>query len=154
MSDTVRIGMIGVGQISKSHLNRYQAIPGVEIVAAADINETELNRVADQFGIPNVTTNFREMLGRDDIQAVDVCLHNNLHMPATVAALEAGKDVYCEKPIAGAYVDGEKMVQTAKQLGRKLAIQLNTLYSKETKAAKALIDAGMLGHVYHAGANG
>ena len=154
MSDTVRIGIIGVGQIGKAHLNRYKSIPGVEVVAAVDIDEPELARVAGLFEITDTYTDFRKMLERDDIQAVDVCLHNNLHMPATVASLEAGKDVYCEKPITGSYIDGEKMVQTAKQLGRKLAIQLSTLFSKETKAAKALIDEGMLGHIYHARSTG
>ena len=60
--------------------------------------------MAELYKIPNVYTDFRELLKRDDIEAVDVCLHNNLHMPVTVAALEAGKHVYCEKPMAGAYV--------------------------------------------------
>ena len=102
MADKVRLGIVGVGQIGKSHLRNYQKVKGAEIVAAADINEAELSRVAQEFGIPDTYTNFRELLQRDDIVAVDVCLHNNLHMPVTVAALEAGKHVYCEKPIAGA----------------------------------------------------
>jgi predicted dehydrogenase len=75
-------------------------------------------------------------------------------MPATVAALKAGKDVYCEKPIAGSYADGETMVKTAKKLGRKLSMQLSTLYSKETRAAKKLIADGKLGKVYHARSTG
>jgi predicted dehydrogenase len=76
----------------------------------ADINEEEAVRVADEHDIPHVYTDFRELLARDDIEAVDVCLHNNLHMPATVAAVEAGKHVYCEKPMAGAYCDAEVML--------------------------------------------
>ena len=90
----------------------------------------------------------------DDIDAVDVCLHNNLHMPFTCAALEAGKDVYCEKPMAGAYVDAVKMLETANACGRKLSIQLGTLFDKETKVAKRLIDAGRLGDVFHARSTG
>lgn len=54
-----------------------------------------------------------DLLAREDIQAVDICLHNNYHMSATVAALEAGKDVFCEKPMAGAYVDALRMWETA-----------------------------------------
>ena len=145
----VRIGVIGVGQIGKHHLNNYQKIEAAEIVAIADIDEVEANRVSGLFDIPHVYTDFRELLKRDDIVAVDVCLHNNLHMPVTVAALQAGKHVYCEKPMAGAYCDAETMYRTAQEQGLKLSIQLNTLFSKESKATKALIDAGMLGELYH-----
>ena len=79
-------------------------MPHVEIAAIADINEAEAQRVAAENGIATVYANFRGLLARNDIRAVDVCLHNNYHMPATVAALEAGKHVFCEKPMAGAYV--------------------------------------------------
>lgn len=156
MTRTVRVGVIGVGQIGKSHLNNYtqKCKGGVEIVAIADINEAEARRVADQFGIPHVYTDFHDLLKRDDIEAVDVCLHNNLHMPVTVAALQAGKHVYCEKPMAGAYVDALTMYKTAQETGKMLSIQLNTLFSNETKAAKALIDQGLLGHIYHARSTG
>src|SRR3990172_6121983 len=98
----VKLGIIGVGQIGKHHLDNYQKIPGVEMVA------------------------------------LDVCLHNNLHMPATKAVLEAGKHVYCEKPMAGSYRDAETMFETAKETGLKLSIQLATLFSNETKAARLL----------------
>ncbi len=150
MADPVRIGVIGVGQIGKHHLNTYSQIPDAQVVAVADVNADEAQRVAQHFGVETVYSDFRELLKRDDIQAVDVALHNNLHMPVTVAALEAGKHVYCEKPMAGAYVDAEKMLKTAQATGRFLHIQLNTLFANETKAAKALIDAGKLGKVYHA----
>ena len=92
MGEKVRIGMIGVGQIGKAHLRRYQQIESVEIVAIADIDEAEAERVSGVFVIPNVYTDFRDLLARDDIEAVDVCLHNNFHMPMTVAALEAQGD--------------------------------------------------------------
>ncbi len=152
--ETIKIGVIGVGQIGKHHLNQYAKIDAAEIVAIADINQEEAQRVSGIYGIPNVYSDFCELIARDDIVAVDVCLHNNFHMPMTVAALEAGKHVYCEKPMAGAYVDAHKMYQTAQDLGKKLSIQLNTLYSKETKAAKWLIDNGHLGKVYHGRSTG
>ena len=153
-NEKVKIGIIGVGQIGKSHLQRYADIEEVEIVAAADVDEEELARVAAEHGISHTYGDFRQLLQRDDLLAVDVCLHNNLHAPVTIAALEAGKHVYCEKPIAGAYVDGKAMVDTARQCGQKLSIQLATLFAKETKVAKRLIDAGRLGHVYHARSSG
>jgi predicted dehydrogenase len=155
MGDKVRIGIIGVGQIGKHHLNVYQEqVPDAEIVAVADINEVEANRVSEAYRIPDVYTDFRELLKRDDVEAVDVCLHNNLHMPVTVAAFEAGKHVYCEKPMAGAYRDAEVMLKKAKELDRKLLIQLRNIFIPETKAARILIDEGRLGKLYHARSTG
>jgi len=148
------IGIIGVGQIGKSHLEAYSKLEGVQIVAAADVNEPELQRVADMYGIPHTYTDFRKLLERDDLDAVDVCLHNNFHAPVTIAALQAGKHVYCEKPIAGSYADGKAMLDAAKASGKMLHIQLATLYQKETKAAKHLIESGKLGKLYHARSTG
>src|SRR5687768_5022202 len=111
--EKIRLGIIGVGQIGKRHVEEYSSkVEGADIVAIADVNEAEARRVAAQYNVPNVYTDFRQLLARDDIQSVDVCLHNNFHMPVTVAALEAGKNVYCEKPMAGAYRDAEKMLTT------------------------------------------
>jgi len=154
MESKTRIGIIGVGQIGKAHLSNYAKIPEVEVVAAADINESELKRVAEMFKIPSTYTNFRELLDRDDIKAVDVCLHNNLHAPVTIEALRKGKNVYCEKPMAGTYIDAKAMFEASQKYGRKLSIQLSTLFTKETKAAKRLIDEGKLGHLYHARSTG
>ncbi|MCX5659430.1 MAG: Gfo/Idh/MocA family oxidoreductase [Planctomycetota bacterium] len=150
----IRIGFVGVGQIAKQHLASYAKIPGAQVVAAADVNAAELARVAEQYKIPYTTTNFREMLQRGDIDAVDVCLHNNFHAPVTIEALRAGKHVYCEKPMAGAYADAVAMAEAAKATGRKLSIQLATLFQKETKIAKRLIEAGKLGRIYHARSTG
>ncbi len=150
MADEVKLGIIGVGQIGKSHLKRYQEVAGARIVAACDTNEAELQRVAAEYNIPNTFTDFRQLLAMDEIVAVDVCLHNNLHAPVSIAAMEAGKNVYCEKPLAGSYADARRMVETADKLGRKLSMQLGSLYSNETAAAKRLIQDGHLGQPYYA----
>ncbi|MDU5142375.1 MAG: Gfo/Idh/MocA family oxidoreductase [Paenibacillus dendritiformis] len=149
-----RIAIIGAGQIGKHHLNEYHRVGGADIVAICDINEAEARRVAEANRIPHVYADFRELLKRDDIEAVDVCLHNNFHAPVSIAAMEAGKHVYCEKPIAGSYRDGAAMLESARVTGKMLHIQLSTLYSKETKAAKTLIDGGKLGKLYHARSTG
>jgi predicted dehydrogenase len=154
MSDEVRIGVIGVGLIGKSHIEAYRKIAGARVVALADIDAGELSRVAAANGVTDTYPDFRKLLARGDIQAVDVCLHNNLHMPVTVAALEAGKHVYCEKPMAGSFRDAEAMIAASRKTGRKLSIQLSTLFAPETLAAGWLIDEGRLGHVYHARATG
>jgi len=146
----IKLGIIGVGQIGKYHLRNYQEIPDVEIVAIADIDQKEARRVAGEFDIPQVFTMFRDLLKIDEIEAVDVCLHNNLHSPVTIAALNAGKHVYCEKPMAGAYADAKKMYDTARKKKLKLSIQLATLFFTETKAARRLIDDGCIGKPYYA----
>jgi predicted dehydrogenase len=150
----IRIGLIGTGQRGHQHLESYQGIPGAEIVAVADINEAVAQRVAAEFNIPDVYTDYHDLLQRDDIEAVDICLHNNLHRPAAVAAMEAGKHVFCEKPMAGSYADARIMYDTAQALGRKLSIQLFTLFRPETRAARLLIEAGHLGELYHARSTG
>lgn len=151
---TVRIGIIGTGQIGKSHLRAYQEIPGVELVAACDVDQAEVERVAREFNIPHIYTDFRALLARDDLDAVDVCLHNNFHAPVSIAVLESGKNCYCEKPIAGSYADGKAMVDAARRTGRMLSIQLALLFSKETKIARRLIADGHLGELYHARSTG
>jgi predicted dehydrogenase len=150
MTDRIRIGVIGCGQIAQTHFKNYSEIPDAELVACADIDEQAARRSADKWNIPHVYTDMAALLARDDIDAVDVCLHNNLHRPATLAAFEAGKHVYCEKPIAGSYKDGHAMLEGAAKAGKKLHIQLSTLYSNATRAAKELIDLGALGSIYHA----
>ncbi|MCX6992266.1 MAG: Gfo/Idh/MocA family oxidoreductase [Kiritimatiellaeota bacterium] len=150
----VRIGIIGVGQIGKAHIDNYSRIPDAELVAAADVNATELAAVAAKYKIPHIFDKFCDLLKRDDIEAVDVCLHNNLHAPVTLAALAAGKNVYCEKPMAGSYADAKAMYATARQAKLKLSIQLSTLFAKETRVAKLMIESGQLGKVYHARSTG
>jgi predicted dehydrogenase len=146
----VRIATIGTGQIGKHHLRNYKEIPEAEVVAVCDIREDEARRVAQEFGIPDVYTDYHEMLKRDDIQSVDVCLHNRLHNPVTLDALKAGKNVYCEKPMSWTYREAQEMYDTAKERGLMLHIQLGTLYSSEARAAKRLIDEGYLGDLYYA----
>ncbi len=150
MSAQVGLGIIGTGQIGKHHIRRYRDIPEAKIVAVADIREDEARRVAQEYDIRSVYTDYQEMLERDDITSVDVCLHNRLHKPMTLDALAAGKNVYCEKPMSWTYRDARAMYDAAKASGRMLHIQLATLYAPTTRAAKRLIDAGHLGEIYYA----
>lgn len=145
----IRIGVIGVGLIGKSHLKNYQKLPSAEVVAVADLNKDEADKVAKEFNVKDSYKEFKDLLKRDDIEAVDVCLHNNLHAPVSIAAMEAGKHAYCEKPMAGAFADAKAMLDSSRKTGRKLHIQLSTLYAKATKVAKVLIDQGKLGKVFH-----
>lgn len=154
MDRKVRIGIIGVGQIGKHHLDNWAKIPEAEVVAACDIDSPELDRVAERYHIPHKYAAFRDLLKRDDLDAVDVCLHNNMHAPAAVAVMESGKHCYCEKPMAGAYADARRMIQASAATKKMLHIQLGYLYTRETRIAKRLIDAGALGRIYHARSTG
>src|SRR6185503_4313655 len=111
--NVVRMGIIGTGRVGRNRMKAYAGIDGAKIVACADLNEAEGRRAAETYGVAHVYTSFRHLLARDDIDAVDVCLHNNFHMPVTVAALAAGKHVHCEKAMAGSYRDGEAMLAAA-----------------------------------------
>lgn len=154
MGRPVRIGVIGCGQIAQTHFTNYAKIPNAQVVACADIDPNAADTSAKKWNIPHVYYSAHEMLKRDDLDAVDVCLHNNLHRPAAVAVLESGRHCYCEKPMAGAFADAQAMLDTAKQTGKRLHIQLAGLYSNETRATKELIDAGALGEIYFARSTG
>jgi predicted dehydrogenase len=150
LKDKARIGIIGVGQIGTNHLIAYKDIPEVEVVAAADLFPEKLVAAKERFGIRDTYADFRKLLARDDLDAVDVCVHNNKHAPLTIAVLESGKHAYCEKPMAGTYRDAEDMLAAARKQGHMLHVQMATLYRPETRAARRIIDEGHLGRIYYA----
>ena len=154
MDNEVRIGVIGCGQIAQQHFKNYAQIPEARVVACADILEDRASKSAKEFGIEHIYNSAQALLERDDLDAVDICLHNNLHRSGVEAVLASGKHVYCEKPMAGAYADALAMLGAAKSAGKMLHIQLAGIYSSEVRAAKGLIDDGTLGEVYYARSNG
>ena len=151
MTDKLRVGIIGTGLVGKRHIDRYHSMrQDVEIVAVADINLADAQRVALENGIPHVFTDYCDLLKIEEIDSVDVCLPNVLHAPVTITALEAGKHVYCEKPMATTFAEARAMYDTAQRTGKILAVQMRTLFSKETRTAKYLIQEGALGRTYYA----
>ena len=152
MDRVVKVGIIGCGVIANlTHGPEYTRLgkDKVEIVAACDIDPVALNAFCERFNIPKKYHTIAEMLGDDEIEAVDVCLHNNMHAPTAIEAMRRGKDVYSEKPMAGSYHDALAMLEASKKYGRKLHVQLRRLFIPETFVAKQIIDAGELGHIYH-----
>jgi predicted dehydrogenase len=150
VADKIRVGVIGVGQQGQRHVQRYAEIPEAELVAVADLREEVAQSVAQQYGVPHVYTNYHDLLARDDIDSVDIILHNRLHKSVTVDALQAGKHVYVEKPMSWTYREAKEMYDTAKALGKKLHVQLAQIYAADTRGAKRLIDEGHLGELYYA----
>lgn len=145
----IRIGIIGCGTIALQHMATYNALTDCKVVAICDIDEAKLNAFGDKFGIARRFTHIGQMLREADIDSVDVCLHNNLHAPVTIEAMRQGKNVYCEKPMAGSWADAKAMLDASIETGRLLHIQMFLLYTDETRAARTFIDNGRLGKLYH-----
>ncbi|HIS47467.1 MAG TPA: Gfo/Idh/MocA family oxidoreductase [Candidatus Scybalocola faecigallinarum] len=146
----IRVGIIGTGIIAHQHMKMYQEIPGVTVAAACDIRADVLEKFCDEYNIKDRYADYRELLKRDDLDSVDVCLHNNLHAPIAIEVMESGKHCYCEKPMAGAWIDAKAMADAAKYFGKKLHIQLSFLYGGQALAARDIIAGGHLGKIYHA----
>ncbi len=145
----MRIGIIGAGVISHRHMTVWSKIPQAKIVAVADVDEKKLAAWSARYGVSNSYRNFRDLLKRDDIDAVDVCVHNNLHVPISLEVMRAGKHCYCEKPMAGSYADAKLLYDAQKVYGKKLAIQISSIYNLQTRMARDMITRGELGKVYH-----
>ncbi len=148
----LRIGIIGTGMISHRHMTVWSNIPGTKVVAAAEIDEAKLKKWGQQYQIPEecLYTDFRKMLKRDDLDCIDVCVHNNLHTPVSVAVMKAGYPCYSEKPMAATYADAKILYDAQKAYGQKLAVQISSIYNLQTRYAKKMIEEGKLGKIYHA----
>ncbi|MBR2122963.1 MAG: Gfo/Idh/MocA family oxidoreductase [Lachnospiraceae bacterium] len=151
-----RIALIGTGMISHRHMTVIQNLQKqgypVKVVAAAEIEPARLKAFGERYGLDekDLYADFREMLKRDDIDEVEVCVHNNLHTSVATAVMQAGYPCYCEKPMAASYADAKIMYDTAKKTGQKLAVQISSIYNPQTRIAKKMIEEGKLGKVYHA----
>ena len=145
--DSVTIGIIGAGNRGQEHIGNYQGVDGARVKAIADIDTEAAEALAEEASIPDVYGDFEEMLDDDEIDIVSVCVHNNLHEPMAVAAFEAGKHVFCEKPLAGSYADARNIVEAADEAGKLLAVQNMELLTPETQAARTFIESGDLGDV-------
>ncbi|WP_018256755.1 Gfo/Idh/MocA family protein [Halomicrobium katesii] len=145
--ETVTIGIIGAGNRGEEHVRKYRAVDGATVKAIADIDTDAAGELADEFGIPDVYEEFEAMLDDPEIDVVNVCVHNNLHEPMAVAAFEADKHVFCEKPLAGSYTDAKNIVDAAEAADKLLAVQNVELLTPETQAARTFVESGDLGEV-------
>ncbi|MHB1485657.1 MAG: Gfo/Idh/MocA family protein [Saccharofermentanales bacterium] len=147
----LKYGIIGTGGISEKHLPGYSMFPDdVELYAACDIDVEKLKRVAAKYSIPNITADYHEMLDMKELDYVSICLPNYLHAPATIEALNKGKHVHCEKPMAMCYNEARSMLEARDSTGRQLMIGLNNRFTPQAMFVKKYIDEGNLGDVYYA----
>jgi len=151
--DTVNIGIIGSGGIAEgAHMPGYLAVPDAKVIAVCDVVKEKAEKFAEKYGIPkkNVFTDYNDIVAMDELDAVSVCTPNNFHAGPTVAALNAGKNVLCEKPIAGKGDDGQAMVDAAKKSKKILQIGLHLRFMPSSQMIKKYIEAGELGEIYYA----
>ena len=111
----IKVGVIGTGNISHEHIKSYIANPNVELYAFCDINPVQLKKMADLYGVERTFTDINEFLKLDEIDAVSVCTWNSAHAPCTIAALNAGKHVLCEKPMATSAAEAREMLAAAEK---------------------------------------
>jgi len=125
-------------------------VQGVQIVAACDILEEPMKRTAERWGIERTYFDYNELVKQEDLDGVLVCTPTAVHAGPSIAALEAGKHVLCEKPMEASRKAATEMVQAARKTGHILMVALKLRYTPQVIKAKEIIDAGTLGDIYYA----
>lgn len=144
---TIKIGIIGCGKIAQvRHLPEYDEHPEAKIHGLFDINLPRARELAEQYGA-KAYDSYEALLADPEIDAVSVCAANFAHAEITIAALNAGKHVLCEKPMAVTLSECEAMVEAAKRNGKFLMIGHNQRLAKAHSTAKQLIDEGLIGRI-------
>jgi predicted dehydrogenase len=156
----LRIGMIGYGFMGRAHSNAYNRVnnffgleyePVLQAVCARDKEKAQ--KFADTWGYASVETDWRKLIERNDIDAVDICVPNNLHHDIAIAAAQAGKMILCEKPLSMNAAEGEEMVDAVEKAGVANTVWYNYRRVPAVTLAKQLIDEGRLGRIFHYRAN-
>lgn len=144
----LKIAVIGCGSIAQHrHLLEYADNGQVELTAVCDIVEERVQAIGQLYGA-KAYTSYEELLAEEEIDAVSVCLPNYLHAPVSIAALNAGCHVLCEKPMATSKEEAEQMIQAAEKNNKKLMIAHNQRFVPSHVKAKELIESGEIGKVY------
>ena len=150
--DRLRIGVIGAG-IGELHLAGYSKLPQVEIIALAGLDDERVRRVATEYQVPQIYRDYQDLLAAPGIDAVSICLPNILQAPVTIDALQAGKHVLVEKPLARNADEGRAMIEAAQAAERILMIAFNHRYRGDVQWVKQYVESGALGRIYYAKAH-
>ncbi len=160
MKKTINVGMIGYGFMGKAHSNAYATVNHFFDLAYRPVLKAICGRNAEStaafqenWGYESTESDWRELLKRDDIDVIDICVPNNLHKEIAIAAAEAGKMILCEKPIAIDAEEGEEMCQAVEKAGVANMVWYNYRRVPAVTLAKNIIDSGNLGRIYHYRAN-
>ena len=151
----IKVAVIGVGSISECHLDAYVKNKDAELYAICDINPETLKRQGERYNIPEERRflDYKELLKLPEIDAVSVCTWNSEHAPVTIAALQAGKNVLCEKPMATSVEAAEAMLAAAKESGKHLQIGFVRRYGNDCALIQDLVKEGFFGDIYFAKAS-
>jgi predicted dehydrogenase len=160
MPRTLRVGLIGYGFMGRTHSNAYRTVSrffdvpyDIELRVICGLGEQAAAAFANQWGYESSTTDWRRVVEDKDVDLVDICVPNNLHAEIAVAAAGAGKAILCEKPMALNGGQGEEMVAAVEKAGVPNMISFNYRRVPAVSLAKALIDEGRLGRIFHYRAN-
>ncbi|QNK59648.1 Gfo/Idh/MocA family protein [Paenibacillus sp. PAMC21692] len=152
----VRVGMVGYKFMGKAHSNAYRALPMFfpgsvqpEMKAICGRDPVGLETARAQFGWENAVTDWKELVRRDDIDLIDINAPSDAHKDIALAAAEAGKHIFCEKPLALTLEDSREMLAAAEKAGVKHMVGFNYRFAPAVQLAKKLISEGRLGKIYH-----
>jgi predicted dehydrogenase len=153
----IRIGLIGTGLMGRTHTNGYKRIgdffpelkfrPILKAVCAR--REDKVKAFAEQWGFESYETDWKKMIAREDIDAIDICTPNNSHAEIAIAAAAAGKMILCEKPLARNLQEAKTMVDAVEKAGVKNTVWYNYRRIPAVTLAKQIIDSGKLGKIFH-----
>ena len=147
-NDKIRVGCIGIGNMGLGDVKTAVTVPGVEFVAAADIYEGRLTNAKERFGKQIFTTrDYRELLARPDIDAVIIATPDHWHATQAVAAMEAGKHVYCQKPMVKKPEDGHKVIAAEKRTGKIFQVGSQRVSSILYSRLREVINEGKIGEI-------
>ncbi|PSL41824.1 putative dehydrogenase [Planomicrobium soli] len=154
--NTVNIGMVGYKFMGKAHSNAYRALPmffphslkpSMNVICGRNLEAVAA--AGKQFGWKEHTSDWRDLLDRDDIDLIDINAPSNAHKEIAIAAAKAGKHLYCEKPLALSLADSREMLEAAEKAGVKHMVGFNYRFTPAIMLAKQLIEEGRLGDIYH-----
>ena len=157
----LRIGLVGCGFMGRTHSNGYKRVgdffPALTyrpvLKAVCSRNLEKVQAFADQWGYESVETDWKALVTRDDIDAVDICAPNNMHAEIAIAAAAAGKMILCEKPLSRTLAEGVAMVNSIEKAGVPNTVWYNYRRVPAVSLAKQIIDSGKLGKIFHYRAN-
>ncbi|MHC5269864.1 Gfo/Idh/MocA family protein [Enterococcus sp. LJL98] len=145
----LRVGIIGAGSISHEHIQAYQKMPNVELVALCDINTEQLEKMATLYQVGETYATKEEMLENAEIDAVSVCVWNSAHAECAIAALNAGKHVLCEKPMATTVEEAKAMQAAAEENGRLLMIGFVRRFGNDANIIMDFKEKDFFGEIYY-----
>ncbi len=156
-SPEIGVGLLGYGFMGKAHTNAYKTIPYMvypppavpQLVAICGRNEEAVSAAARRYGYAGYYTNWQEMLADDRIKLFDNSSSNDMHAAPTIAAAQAGKHVFCEKPLARTAEESKGMLDAVRKSGVKHMVAFNYRFVPAIRQIKELIDSGKLGQIYH-----